>query len=265
MNRITIIPLLVAFLVISCSKDSNENYSDSTLKIQPDFTQKIYYKNNTYEIGFKENGEGEYHPITKIPMELQNLEEKPNLATVIDGDDIYLFDDEKSKFAFYNMDYSAIITSRKNNLTSKTNKNEASALAAGPSISFTVSNFNANVLCFEDIHYKKEKLIISNFSQLRDLHPLKFGNKISSLRINTAFVYSYPNHSERRKIIFYQHPEFDGRSIEFYTNYRLPAPYTNYFGHRDLTKLKHGFLNLSNWNDKISSIDVIQGNTSLIN
>ncbi|XLS30562.1 hypothetical protein ACJD0Z_06985 [Flavobacteriaceae bacterium M23B6Z8] len=263
--------VIIVLMLVSCSNDKDTiverpNSSEHVLK-NSIIINYFHYEGSTYEVMFKEDSDGNLIPIDEIPDVLKNAASLPQLATVIDGSDIYFFKNEKEKFDFFKLDYELLLTSRKKDFVRPTNLTSTDRYV---SIPFTTNNFNNNVFCFQNINFDAGKLAISNFLDLKDLRRKNFNDKIGSIAINPNFVIPRLNgttlpYTFRRQIIFYEDINFRGRTIEFYFDYTNRDPYRYYFGHRRLRSLTFGFFGTRTWNDRISSIDVIENGMSYIN
>lgn len=269
-NKFAFIFLTGIICLGSCTKETN---IEEDPYISEGLTQTYHYKDQSFEIRFTEDSEGNLNPISEIPNALKNLEELPNLAIVHEGLNIYLFENEKEKFEYYNMDYSSIVNSRKENaqvennlIESNHNSRKKSPFIEKSSGSSLVSQFNANAKFYIDSYWGGSRLNISSMTQLRNLKDANFNDKISSINISPSFhnPYNAPgSSSSRRKVICYEHANFGGRSIEFTSSFWHQS-YNGiwYYGHRRLKSVSVALF--KNFNDRISSIDIIQYNNSLV-
>lgn len=238
----------LCLLIISCNKEeSNLEVSNEDL-----ITETYYYMGNTYEIQSKLNSNGDLEEIEEIPKTLVDAFTKPNLATVLDGDVIYLFDDEESKFEHYNMDYVKLVKSRNDNPSIKTDVESSK----------TQSNIYSGVNCYLDILFGGGRMNFTSLNDLKNLTTINWNDKISSLYVSPPYYrlnnYQYPNGNY---VIFYEHANFGGRSLEFFAADGFHTIDGLGVGFRRLKDIRSGG---KNWADRISSIDVVVNGFSQI-
>ncbi|RPG34562.1 MAG: hypothetical protein CBB72_007085 [Muricauda sp. TMED12] len=244
-----IIYLTIGLLIVSCSNESAT--SENPIEENQVLTQKFYFDGQYYNIKYQEDLNGNLSPFGELPATLKNLDNLPELATVVENDIIYFFTNEAEKFAFYGDDYNLLLTSRKQNDLS-TEKNPA---LVGP--------FNLNVKFYQDSYLNGNVMSINSIDDLKNLKSVNFNDKASSCSITGSF--RFPNGSSpgygydtRRRVIMYEHSNFSGKSIEI-SNYYISA---GLYGHKRFKSLSSALF--SNWNDKISSIDIVQSNISQV-
>lgn len=269
MKKITFL-LLTILILASCSKE-NEPIEDLSSEFKEvELTQVIHYKNLQYEIQFTKNSNDELEPISKVPDVLLSLDDKEELATVIDGNNIYLFDDEKSKFDYYGRDYEAFKQSRIDNELG--NFEKTNNLTSRAAIPLSISNFRYYALIYHHANFGGVRLgdRLTEWGQLKYLNSIRWDNEMSSIKIHHDFIYprygswSYKQ-ANRRQFFFYTRSKWRGRSLELHGDYwRLPYPNAYYYGTANMSNLLKGFLSLGNWNDKVSSIDIFENGRSLI-
>lgn len=246
-------------LSAACSKEELDSPKENLI------TETYYYKNEIFKIDFETNSDGELIPITEIPSVLVNLTNLKGLAVVIEENGTYLFDDEKTKFEHYNLDYSFLEKSRQENL--KNNQNTSKSLCYNFNVQSTISNINNNLYMYKDSYFKGSLFRLTSYSQFRNLSTTSgWNDAVSSVAINPSFVTPLDgNVLNRRKIIFYDDANFTGRSIEFYqSGYTGRDPFKYWYGSQRLKSVSTGWLWNVNFNDKWSSIDIIECGASII-
>ncbi|NDV43383.1 hypothetical protein [Flagellimonas sediminis] len=237
--------LLVSILVISCSNEGipTEEITDQNQTL----VSKFYFKGTFYTIEYYEDADGNLQPLSDIPDALKGLDNLPELATVINKEAVYFFENEQEKFNFYNDDYEKLLESRKN----ASNFDSKNPAIVGP--------FNTYVKFYQDSYLKGN--IMTNINSVDDLKNLKsvnFNDKASSCTISSTFKYPYgtTNYNQTRRVIMYEHADFKGKSIEISNYYISPG----IFGHERFKSLSSALF--SNWDDKISSIDIVLNGVS---
>ncbi|MEE1962275.1 hypothetical protein V1387_06240 [Allomuricauda taeanensis] len=241
--------LFIALFIVSCS---NENQTtESILEENQIFKERFYFKGNFYEIEFTKDSEGNTEPYGEIPIALQGLEKFPELATVFENDTTYFFEDESEKFTFYGDDYEALIESRKKSYE-PTQKNPA-----------ILGEVQAKMKFYHDSYFNGNTMNINSLDDLINLTSINFNDKASSCQMPRSFVMPGPGNISNplldRRVIMYEHANFSGKSIEI-SNYTV-TPFQTY-GHERFKSLSSALF--SNWNDKISSIDIVVNNISQV-
>ena len=190
-----IIYLTIGLLIVSCSNESAT--SENPIEENQVLTQKFYFDGQYYNIKYQEDLNGNLSPFGELPATLKNLDNLPELATVVENDIIYFFTNEAEKFAFYGDDYNLLLTSRKQNDLS-TEKNPA---LVGP--------FNLNVKFYQDSYLNGNVMSINSIDDLKNLKSVNFNDKASSCSITGSF--RFPNGSSpgygydtRRRVIMYE-------------------------------------------------------------
>lgn len=235
----------IGLLAISCS---TENMTENVPEENQVLSDKFYFKGSFYTVEYYEDAEGNLQPLGDIPSALKGIDDLPELATVVDRDITYFFENEAEKFEFYNDDYGKLLDSRKNGSLQERN----------PAI---VGPFNTYVKFYQDSYLKGNIMSISSVDNLKNLKSVNFNDKASSCSIPNAF--RYPNgtfdYNQSRRVIMYEHADFKGKSLEI-SNYTI-TPFSLY-GHERFKSLSSALF--SNWNDKISSIDIVVSNVSQV-
>lgn len=260
MKKSFLIAISSLCVLISCQNEELEELSSENLIVYT-----VHYKGKTYDLSYSESGE-DLQLIGEVPEELNKLAELPELATVIDGNDIFAFDNEREKFEHYGIDYSEIQNSRKGIISIDKKNIEPISKSVASSSSNIVYEFNSKAKFYIDSYWGGSRLNITSMSQLRNLKNASFNDKISSINISPSFqnpLNVTGSHPSRRTVICYEHADFDGRSVEFTSSfYYQYYGGSYYYGHRRLKSLSIALF--KNFNDRISSIDIIQYGSSLV-
>ncbi len=249
--------IMISFLfVISCTDEVNETFEASSNEPQYDYSEKIHYQGVVYEIKYKRTPDGGLETVSDIPDILSKLENLPELATVIENDEIYFFDDLKSQFEFYNLDYEAYIHSNAKGLSDDPAK-----------ANFSVSLFNDGVRAYEHDNFSGKRLHINSVNDLRNLKSVNFNDVMSSVAVWTHYP-TYPFVSQPHNgdyVIFFEHSDWKGKSLAFKGDplfTYVGGDGRQYRGHHKFRDLKMTWL--SRWADKVSSIDVLIANLSIV-
>ncbi|UOY07676.1 beta/gamma crystallin family protein [Muricauda sp. SCSIO 64092] len=239
-NLLVFLPLLF-FFFLGCSEENTQDLENDVIVFEDyDFIQTFIYKGESYDVKFKERPNGDIDPITKVPDVLLNLDKQPELATYVDGDTIYFFDNEKEEFDFFNLDYGALITSREDRNTSLT------ASSSG------ISAFNANVRCYEHDNFLGRRIYPTRASHFRNLSEIGMNDKMSSIWRNKNYGADY---REDFKVKFYEHSNFRGKSLS--GSWDLDANGDFVIRSLRTRTLSRFVFRTKTWADKISSIDVL--------
>lgn len=262
-KRILRLTLLAIFLIgmHSCSTEESINSIDEIESIEEQAAIEetvnlvFHYKGVEYplEVGIDINEEFVF---PEIPDELLVAKNKENLATVVSGDQIYLFDNEQSSIEYFS--------------NQKTAKSSNFNRSAARGRSFSVSDFNRFVRAYEHDNFTGKKLNITQGYQLRDLKRIGFNDIMSSIAIDTQ----YQNIYNGDLVTLYEHKDFKGKSLKFTCetdkvrchyisgNSNNMEPGRTYRGHRKFRMISFKLFN--KWADKTSSIDVKFGGSSVV-
>lgn len=251
MKKLFITLLSACVLLVSCNSE-NEDLTNNAPEIsEADFVQTFHYDGIAYEIGFKENEEGEFEPITELPSILKALEDVDDLATVVSDNDIYYFDNLKAQFEYFGMDYEKLLNSRIENQKNETIR-----------ASFSPSAFNDGVRAFEHDNWTGRRLYVNSIEDMKNLTRVGFNDKMSSVAISVNYQFR-PHLGD--KVIFYFDSNWRGRSLSFISTQLWYVPSVmplQFRGHNSFRKIKYGFF--KTYADKISSIDVVIGGSSIV-
>jgi len=269
MKKTVLLAISAVMILSSCQQDDiNETSSSDDLV---SFT--FHYHGESYKLEFLDEGEN-LTLISEIPEALKNLGELPELATVVIDDSYYFFDNEREKFEYYGHDYSLLVSSREEPLIDE--ESDVAVGKNGPLINKSSSSnccnhyadFKQMANMYLDSYWGGARMNLSYISQLKNLKNANFNDKISSMRVDppffnplniSGFYYGAPN---TRRLIAYEHANFGGRSYELAGNKFYGG--IIYVGHRRLKSQVFGFLGTKNWNDRISSFDILFNNSSVI-
>jgi hypothetical protein len=215
------------------------------------------YKDVEYTIEFGIDSNGDLID-REFPEELAKLDRIETLATVAAGEKIYFFDTEQESIDYFT--------------GGKDLKRSASSMSASGSRFFSVSEFNYNVRAFEHDYFNGKKLNITKGYQLRDLSLVGFNDIMSSIGIETLYQNIYVGDL----VTLYENKNFGGKSLKFICEFadkpnkcqlisgdsNNMIPGKAYRGHPKFRDIKFNLLR--RWADKVSSIDVKFGGSSVV-
>lgn len=250
--------LFFLIVITSCSKEEVVIDSTGELPETSETASLVYnYKGIDYPIQVEIDGNGEYI-FQELPEELKKLENIETLATVVEGNKLYFFDNEQESLDhFYD------------EKTAKSSNSDA--LRSGSSY-FDVSAFNRNVRAYAENWSNGKKLTITQGYQLRDLTKVGFNDVMSSIAIDTEYQNVYVGDV----VTLYEHKDFEGRSLKFICEFQWSEPFCQFISgashnmipgrlYRGYGKFRHiPFKLVRRWADKVSSIDVKFGGSSVV-
>jgi len=254
-NKIRFTNYMILFTLVigimSCDTDESSDLYVKPAEIVETTSLVFHYKGVAYSVELVIDSNGDY--IYKdLPKELEVLENIETLATVVSGDQTYFFDNEQESLDYF-FDEKSVRSDR-----------------AARSSSFRVSEFNTYVRAFEHDNFNGRKLNISKGYQLRDLRKVSFNDVMSSIGIDTQ----YQNIYNGDVVTLYEHKDFGGKSLKFVCEYDNTKchfisgdsynmiPGRTFRGHRKFRSLSFNLFR--KWADKVSSIDVKFGGTSVV-